>query len=189
MSKFCTNCGATLDDDAVFCPECGTRFDTVPEGVFGAAPETEPAPEFDFRPEPEEEIRPQPEAAKPQPETVRPEQVQYAAPPAPAPVPVPEAPAEPVKRSKEISTGGYFWLMLLFAVPVVGFIAMLIFACAVKNKNLRNFARAHIIWIIVLLILAILLYVVTKLALKAAGVVIDWESLLESIQNAVPFIN
>ena len=24
MSKFCTNCGATLSDDAVFCTSCGT---------------------------------------------------------------------------------------------------------------------------------------------------------------------
>lgn len=181
MSKFCTNCGATLDDDAVFCPECGIRFDTAPaEEAAGPAAAAEPAPEV--RPEPREEVRPQPE-------TVRPEQVQYAAPPAPAPVPVPEAAPEPVKRSKEISTGGYFWLMLLFAVPVIGFIAMLIFACAVKNRNLRNFARAHVVWIVVLLILAILLWVVTKLALKAAGVVIDWEALFENIKNAVPFWN
>ena len=31
MSKFCTNCGATLEDDAVFCPECGTRSAAAPE--------------------------------------------------------------------------------------------------------------------------------------------------------------
>ena len=181
MSKFCTNCGATLDDDAVFCPECGIRFDTAPaEEAAGPAAADEPAPEV--RPEPREEVRPQPE-------TVRPEQVQYAAPPAPAPVPVPEAAPEPVKRSKEISTGGYFWLMLLFAVPVVGFIAMLIFAGAVKNKNLRNFARAHVVWVIVALITAIALWIVARIARKAAGTAIDWQGIFDSIKNAFPFGN
>ena len=185
MSKFCTNCGATLDDDAAFCPECGARLDETPAEETPFAPaEPEHDSAFDFRPEPQEEIRPRQE-------TVKPEQVQQTAPPAPepVPVPVPEAPAEPPKRSKEISTGGYFWLMLLFAVPVIGFIAMLIFASAVKNRNLRNFARAHVVWVVVLLILAILLWIVTKLALKAAGVVIDWASLFDNIKNAVPFWN
>ena len=27
MSKFCTNCGAQTEDNALFCPECGTRFE------------------------------------------------------------------------------------------------------------------------------------------------------------------
>jgi len=34
MSKFCTNCGAKLEDDSVFCEECGTRVDqSVPSTV------------------------------------------------------------------------------------------------------------------------------------------------------------
>ena len=185
MSKYCTNCGATLEDAAVFCPECGTPFGAL------AAEET-PAPEI--RPELQEDILsepagpgPEPEPVRPQPETVRPEQVRQTAPPVPAPVPVPAA--EPEKRSKEISTAGYFWLMLLFAVPVVGFIAMLVFACAVKNKNLRNFARAHIVWVIVALITAIALWIVARIALKAAGAEIDWRAIIDSIRNAFPFGN
>ncbi len=184
MSKFCTNCGAPLEDDAVFCPECGTRFDTSPAAEETPAPEIRPEPQEGVKPEP---AAPEPEAVKPQPETVKPEQVRQTAPPAPAPAPVPAA--EPEKRSKEISTAGYFWLMLLFAVPVVGFIAMLIFACAVKNKNLRNFARAHVVWVIVVLIIAIALWILARVALKAAGVVIDWQALFDNIRNAFPFGN
>ena len=168
MSKFCTNCGETLEDDAVFCPECGTRFDTVP-----TAEEAEPAPEV--RPEPQPEPRP--------------EQVQYTAPPAPAPEPAPVPAEAPAQRSKEISTGGYFWLMLLFAVPGIGFIAMLIFACAVKNKNLRNFARAHVVWVVVALIIAILLWIAMKIALKVTGTEIDWAAIVEYLRNAFPFWN
>lgn len=29
MSKFCTKCGATLDDNAAFCTSCGTKFNTA----------------------------------------------------------------------------------------------------------------------------------------------------------------
>ncbi len=168
MSKFCTNCGETLEDDAVFCPECGARFDTVP-----AAEEAEPAPEL--RPEPQPEPRP--------------EQVQYTAPPTPAPAPAPAPADAPPQRSKEISTGGYFWLMLLFAIPVIGFFAMLIFAFAVKNKNLRNFARAHVVWIVVALIIAILMWIALKIALKVTGTEIDWAGLFENLKTAFPSWN
>lgn len=184
MSKICANCGAALEDDAVFCPECGTRFGTVPAANEAPAPEVRPEPQEDAVSEP---AGPGPEPVRPQPDTVRPEQVWQTAPPAPAPLPVPAA--EPEKRSKEISTAGYFWLMLLFAVPVVGFIAMLIFAGAVKNKNLRNFARAHVVWVIVALITAIALWIVARIALKAAGTAIDWQGIFDSIRNAFPFGN
>lgn len=30
MSKFCTKCGATLEDNAAFCTACGTKFDVAP---------------------------------------------------------------------------------------------------------------------------------------------------------------
>lgn len=30
MSKFCTKCGATLDDNAAFCTTCGAKFDVAP---------------------------------------------------------------------------------------------------------------------------------------------------------------
>ena len=146
MSKLCTNCGAALDDDAVFCPECGTRTDAAP------APEEKPAAE----------------APAPAPA------------PAPGPAPQPAPGPAPETRSKEISTAGYFWLMLLFAIPVIGLIALLIFAFAVKNKNLRNFARAILIWIIVALVLSVIAFILMKIF----GV--DLSSVIESIENVIP---
>ena len=70
--------------------------------------------------------------------------------------------------------------MLLFAIPVIGLIALLIFAFAVKNKNLRNFARAILIWIIVALVLSVLAFI----AMKIFG--IDLSDVIESIQNVIP---
>jgi len=52
----------------------------------------------------------------------------------------------------------YFGLILLFSIPVVGFIACIVFSFAPKNKGLRNFSRAVLIWMVVgLLILALLI--------------------------------
>ena len=189
MSKFCTNCGATLEDDAVFCPECGARFGVAPD----AAGET---PAEEFRPEAQETAAPEPMPAKPQPdpeperprpESVRPEQVRQTAPPAPAPLPAASAAPEP--RSKEISTAGYFWLILLFAIPVVGFIAILIFAFAVKNRNLRNFGRAHLVWIVVALIALVLLWIALQVILKVTGAEIDWQGIFDNFRNIFPFLS
>ena len=164
MSRFCSNCGASLEDDAVFCPECGVRADgSIPEN--GSAPAGgEPSAE-DFADA----------ASAPEPAVQ--------AEPAPAPEPAAENAPE---RSREISTAGYFWLMLLYHIPFLGFIAMLIFGLSASNRNLRNYARAHLVWIIVMILLFVLLYVVTRIILRAAGVEIDWETLFQNIRNLVP---
>ena len=57
--------------------------------------------------------------------------------------------------------------MILFAVPVIGFIACIIMAFAAKNKNIRNYARATLIWMIIaFVLLAILIALVSALANK-----------------------
>ncbi len=203
MSKYCTNCGATLDDDALFCPECGTRIEAVPAAAALAAEEAL-APESDAAqeeisasmPEPDPEpfaaSSPAPEAGPevrkpepPRPETVRAEQVTQTAVPVPPAAPLPQPEPAP-ERSKEISTAGYFWLMLLYSIPLIGFIAMLIFSFAAKNKNLRNFGRAHLVWIVVCLVLTIILVLTSAILLRIYHVEIDWEQLMQNLRNLIP---
>lgn len=187
MAKYCTNCGAVLEDDAVFCPECGMRTDYTAEGeaLVSAGTAAGPAAASLVSEETIPSAAPSPEAIKAETaETVKAEQVQQTAPPIPpAPSPVKE---ELPERSKEISTAGYFWLMLLYAIPILGFIAMLIFGLAARNKNLRNHARAHLVWIIVIIVVSVLLYLTIRIALKAAGVEIDWETLMQNIRDLIP---
>jgi len=57
------------------------------------------------------------------------------------------------EQNKAVGTGTYFGLLLLFALPVIGFIACLIMAITSKNKNLKNFAKAVLIWTIIGLII------------------------------------
>ena len=78
--------------------------------------------------------------------------------PAAAPVVAPTvAPQE--KTYPPVKTGYYFWMMLLFAIPVVGLVVCIITAFALKNPSKKNFSRAVLIWVIVGVVCGILLTV------------------------------
>ena len=49
---------------------------------------------------------------------------------------------------KPLSPWAYFGLQLLFAVPIVGFICILVFSLGGSaNKNMKNFARSYLcVW-------------------------------------------
>lgn len=56
-----------------------------------------------------------------------------------------------------ISMWGYFGYQILFAIPVIGFIFLIVFACGGKrNVNVKNFARSYfcvlIIWAVIIAI-------------------------------------
>ena len=136
MARFCTECGAMLKDGAAFCSECGAK---VPAGKQpGAAPETPP------------QTQAQPAAAEQQ--TYQPRQTYT--------VPVSTPPAV-----QPVSTAYYFWMMLLFAVPVIGLIVCLVTAFSGDDTSRKNFSRAVLIWILV----AIVLSIIAAIAITAVG--------------------
>ena len=136
MARFCTECGAKLKDGAAFCSECGAK---VPAGKQpGAAPETPP------------QTQAQPAAAEQQ--TYQPRQTYT--------VPVSTPPAV-----QPVSTAYYFWMMLLFAVPVIGLIVCLVTAFSGEDASRKNFSRAVLIWILV----AIVLSIIVAIAIAAVG--------------------
>ena len=140
MAKFCTNCGATLDDDKKFCTECGA---SVNEAPAGAAPPPSPPPQS----------APQPQAAPVYAQT------------ATATMPPPQSAyyggdMAPAKGSKyePITTGGYIGIMLLMCIPVVGQILMIVWALGGCRKiNKRNLARAALIMMVVALVISLIL--------------------------------
>ena len=136
MARFCTECGAKLKDGAAFCSECGAK---VPAGKQpGASPETPP------------QTQAQPAAAEQQ--TYQPRQTYT--------VPVSTPPAV-----QPVSTAYYFWMMLLFAIPVVGLIVCLVTAFSGDDTSRKNFSRAALIWILV----AIVLSIIVAIAIAAVG--------------------
>ena len=52
-----------------------------------------------------------------------------------------------------ITMWGYFGYQILFAIPIVGFICVLIFAFSAHNINLRNFARSYFCFLIIVLVI------------------------------------
>ena len=58
--------------------------------------------------------------------------------------------------NKPISLWGYFGYQILFALPVVGWILVIVFAFASPNVNVRNFARSY--FCILIVIVALLLF-------------------------------
>lgn len=74
-----------------------------------------------------------------------------------------EQPA-PAQKPRQIEQNVGFWeflgLIVLFAIPVVGFIAALIFLFVPQRKSLKNFAGAMLTWLIVRAIAAIISIVI-----------------------------
>ena len=107
-------------------------------------------------------------------------------PPAPQPTYAPPASAPVVQEesSKPVSTFGFFGMMLLFMLPIVGQIAMLIMAFAPRNKNIKSFARAYLIWIIIGVVLGVVCYFAFSSILEMLSGYTDGNlnELFESIQ-------
>lgn len=67
---------------------------------------------------------------------------------------------------KPISMWGYFGYELLFAIPLVGFICLIIFSVSSRNLNLKNFAKSYFCVYIVAIIVA-----VVGVLLMASGII------------------
>jgi hypothetical protein len=75
-----------------------------------------------------------------------------------------------------IGTGGFIGMMLLFSIPIIGWLACVIMAFVPKNKNRRNFARAMLVFLVIGLVLAVLCYFVFTWV---------WEIVVEYAQDYV----
>ncbi len=77
----------------------------------------------------------------------------------PAPMTVPYTPPQTATLNGEtnnetVSLWAYLGMIVLFLLPCVGFIAAIVMSFVPKNKNIKNFARAAVIWMVVLALLS-----------------------------------
>ena len=148
MAKFCTGCGMELTDGLMFCTGCGTK---VPEGAPAEAPavkEEIPA---------EEKVVKEPVMVQAQPEQqqqyIPPQQQQY----------TPPMQALQQEENHSASTAHFFWMMLVYALPLIGWIICIIMAFAPKNESKKHFARAILIWGIVGIVISIIGLIILSL--------------------------
>lgn len=61
---------------------------------------------------------------------------------------------------RPLGAWAYFGYQLLFALPIVGFICLIVFSCDSSNLNRRNFARSYwcslLIGVIIIVLLALI---------------------------------
>ena len=79
-------------------------------------------------------------------------------------------------QNRPLSAWAYFGYEILFAIPLIGFICLLIFSFSDKNINRRNFARSYFC----ALLIAVIIIVVSVVIAAATGTL---DSLLESIES------
>jgi|GEM_PF-922233 len=97
----------------------------------------------------------------------------------PAPSPIIEGSHVNSGDNSVLKTAAYFWYLVLYSVPFVGWLACIIISFAVKNKNLRNFSRA----ILISLLIVIAFWVIAYLALPSIidGCIIYIETTLKDM--------
>lgn len=60
------------------------------------------------------------------------------------------------KEYKPLGTSAYFWLSVLYSIPLLGFIFVLILSAVPRNRNLKNFTRAILVFYLIAIIIALI---------------------------------
>jgi len=162
MSKFCTSCGANLNDDIKFCTECGATLEmeaTQPVASAAPLPKQEAVPVM--------QAAPSPQAEPVEKRTKKKNRPLYEDCDAPA----------HGSRYEPISTKGYIGISLLACIPIIGLVLLIVWACGgCKKINKRNFARAMLIMMAIALVFSLILGVVVKSAVGRSIAAIEEET-------------
>jgi len=197
----CKECGAAVPAETRFCPVCGKavgepeQYPSESENPEWHAADTYASadilasqlPPVSFKElRPEEpaphEINPSRSGTTP---TARSSQPVYTQPSYSQPPPAYMQP--PVRKGYErydpppygspyavMGTGSYIGLMILFRIPVIGFIACLIVSFAARNRNMRNFARAELVLAIIIMLILVAVFFIIRWF---------WAIIVENIEN------
>jgi|GEM_PF-141855 len=56
---------------------------------------------------------------------------------------------------RPLGAWAYFGLTLLYAIPILGWIFLIVFSLSDANINRRNFSRSYLCWFVILIILVV----------------------------------
>ena len=162
--KNCPSCGNPIGAADIFCENCG--YDTRPAREAAAAEPARPA----AAPQSAQQPAQQPAQSVPQYAQPQPQYAQYAQPqptviynpPQQTPITAQTLPAE----FRPLNPWAYIGYSLLFAIPIVGFILMFVFAFGGGNINKKNFAKSYVIIFFILLALVLIFLVIMLVAVN-----------------------
>lgn len=162
MENKCSNCGTAIPDGNAFCTECGTAAPKVEEKN-----KKEKKPKKDVKIVLDADIKNKRNAkidfdceikdAEPSEQTVE---------------------KTPISDNvfhnstgyvKPLHSVAYFFLILLFAIPVIGLIASIGMSASSKNENLANFGKAVFVWKMIFIVLTIASLIVLLVVLHNKG--------------------
>lgn len=75
-----------------------------------------------------------------------------------------------------ISVGSWMWMMFVTAIPVIGWIMVLVWAFAGRNESRKNYYRAILAWMLVLVALILGLVLI-------GGLLGDWPAIQDRIRD------
>ncbi|MBQ4290814.1 MAG: zinc ribbon domain-containing protein [Clostridia bacterium] len=147
----CPNCGYEISETASFCTNCGASIEhpapqSTPKEHTSETPVT-PAP----APQQPTQSQPQAQAQQPKPQH-------------PAAIPAAEIPSS--KETAVAGVGAFFGLMILFSLPIIGFICCIVFCFVPENKNIRHFAIGYLLYSLLCTLITILIVVGIVMLLK-----------------------
>lgn len=160
----CENCGKENPNDQIACDNCGANLTGDPITPTPAQPQGPAAV-----PPPLPSREPQQQASGP----VAPQRTVYQSPPAPPPMqsygqPYGQPPygyQQLPPNFAPLTTWGFMWSMIVTAIPVVGFVVILVWAFSDGiNRNRRNYARACL-WFF------IIAFAISMLVVIGAGII------------------
>ncbi|MEI6132192.1 MAG: hypothetical protein WCQ41_05140 [Bacillota bacterium] len=143
-TKYCESCGSAYDSNSSFCTNCGKANINYNASAPSQNPTYQPAPP-QFQQAPYQATPPQP------------------GPTYPGYYPGPDLNAP-------LSVGQYVGMFLINAIPLVGFIVLLVWAFSGStNTNKKNFARANLIILLIVLVIYIAIILITVFILAKSA--------------------
>lgn len=82
-------------------------------------------------------------------------------------------PTEPTGKYAVASTSSFFWLTLLFSIPVIGFICSMIFGFTTENLNKKHYARSVMLWNIAAIAAALICAVIGLVICLFLGITVS----------------
>jgi len=163
-AAICKN-GHPMESDYLFCEECGAKPTTAPDDVI----ESDYPPATHFTDESRQSIftrfKPKLATFLSPPEPAAPESVSETTTVISKPrVVVPAGTTTPIQpitiiqnatpsdglSRAPLTPGSYLSYQILFAIPIIGWIAVLICSLRSKNINARNFARSYLLFLLIM---------------------------------------